>query len=79
MQDIGGPTKKRGKENMQGNDEGRSKMTVVNRPTSQAPREIPLQHTKLIGYLRGMKILSYTMWGELKNIVVTMAQETKQM
>lgn len=79
MQDIRGPKKRRVKENMQGNDEGRSKMTVMNRPTSQAPREIPSQHTKLIDYLRGMKILSYTMWGELRNIVVMMAQETRQM
>lgn len=64
---------------MQENDESGSKMTAMNRPTSQAPGEIPLEHTKWIEYLRVVKILSYTMAGELRNIVVTMAQETRQM
>ena len=61
MQDAGGPTAKRDKENMQENDEGRSKMTAMNRPTGQVPREIPLEHTKLIEYQSDVKILSYTM------------------
>lgn len=46
---------------MQENDEGRSKMTAVNRPTSRALGEIPLEHMKLIEYIRDVTILSYTM------------------
>lgn len=63
---------------MQENDEGRSKMTPVNRPTSRAPGEIPLEHMKLKEYIRDVKILSYTMGGQLRNTVVMLAQETKQ-
>lgn len=48
-------------------------MTAVNRPTGWASGEIPLEHTKLIEYLRDVKILSYTMEGELRNTVVTRA------
>ena len=49
-------------------------MTAVNRPTGWASGEIPLEHTKLMEYLRDVKILSYTMEGELRNTVVTRAQ-----
>lgn len=60
MQKIGDSTRKKGKGNRHEINEGRSKMTAIKRPTSQAPGEIPLEHMKLIEYLRDMNIPSYT-------------------